>query len=235
MSPGSDPALLAHRGFAAEHAENTLPAFSAAAAVADGIECDARRCGSGEVVVCHDATVDRVTDGTGAVADHALADLRSLSVLDTDAGIPPLSAVYEAVPTDCTVHVELKETDVAGDVAAVAAAHDHETVVSSFRPAALAASREAAPALPRALVAGPYDDPPAEWLAPDADPVERALALDCVALHPHQDLALADDAALVVRAQDAGLAVNAWTVRDDATAADLRAAGVDGLIADLPV
>lgn len=229
------PALLAHRGFAAETAENTLGAFASAAERADAVECDARRCGSGELVVCHDATVDRVTDGTGPVADHTLAALRDLEVLDSGEGIPPLSAVYDAVPPDCTVHVELKERGIAADVAAIAAARDHRTVVSSFQPAALADARAAAPDLPRALVAGPYDDPPEGWLAAAADPIERALELDCVALHPRHDLALADDAALVERAHEAGLAVNAWTVSDGDTAAALRAAGVDGLIADLPV
>ena len=65
--------LIAHRGFAAVHPENTVRAVRAAARVADAVEVDVRRCATGELVVIHDATVDRVTDGTGPVADHSLA------------------------------------------------------------------------------------------------------------------------------------------------------------------
>jgi len=74
--------LIAHRGFLSVNPENTVAAVEAAAAVADGIEIDVRRCGSGEPVVIHDETVDRVTDGRGAVDEHTVADLAALDVLE---------------------------------------------------------------------------------------------------------------------------------------------------------
>ena len=65
----------AHRGAMAYAPENTLAAFEAA--IAQGayrIEFDIRRTRDGELVVIHDATVDRTTDGSGAVADMTLAE-----------------------------------------------------------------------------------------------------------------------------------------------------------------
>ncbi|PSQ38237.1 hypothetical protein BRD13_07380 [Halobacteriales archaeon SW_5_70_135] len=73
--------LIAHRGFAARHPENTLRAARSAAERADWVEVDVRRSADGEPVVIHDATVDRATDATGPVGDHAAAALAELSVV----------------------------------------------------------------------------------------------------------------------------------------------------------
>ncbi|MCP4641490.1 MAG: glycerophosphodiester phosphodiesterase family protein [bacterium] len=74
--------VMAHRGAARQVPENTGPALTFL--IGDGIEwaeVDVRRTVDGHHVICHDATVDRVTDGTGAVAEMRLSDL-----LDLDAG-----------------------------------------------------------------------------------------------------------------------------------------------------
>jgi len=76
------PVLVAHRGLLAIAPENTLPAFRAALAVGLGIELDVAATADGEIVVMHDHTVDRTTDGQGKVADLTLAQLRAL-----DAGV----------------------------------------------------------------------------------------------------------------------------------------------------
>ncbi|GAB3749193.1 glycerophosphodiester phosphodiesterase [Microlunatus parietis] len=92
--------LTAHRGSPDRAPENTLPAF--AAAIADGadeLELDLQVTTDDQLVVFHDQTVDRITDGTGPLADFSLAELRELSVsgeriatfdevLDTVAGHP---------------------------------------------------------------------------------------------------------------------------------------------------
>jgi len=73
------PTIFAHRGASAHAPENTLAAFELALAQgAEGIELDAKLSADGHVVVIHDATVDRTTDGHGRVKDMSLADLRSL-------------------------------------------------------------------------------------------------------------------------------------------------------------
>jgi len=90
--------LIAHRGFADRYPENTLRAVREASRFADEVEVDVRRCDSGELVVVHDCTVDRVTDEEGAVAHHSLAELRALDVLGTGEGVPTLAEVLSAVP-----------------------------------------------------------------------------------------------------------------------------------------
>ena len=210
---------IAHRGFAGVNPENTVPAVRRAVeAGADAIEVDVRRCRSGELVVVHDATVDRVTDGSGAVADLPLSELASLDVLGTGRGVPTLQAVVDAVPAGVGLNVELKETGLAGDLLSVVGDRD-DVLVSSFDTQAL---RE---------VADRSECPLALLCAERAGAIETAESLDCAAVHPHHGFC---DDPFVAAAHDAGLTVNAWTVRDTATAARLRESGVDGLIADAP-
>jgi len=82
MNVLSDPAarlVIAHRGTSAHFPENTTASFDHALALGvDAIEFDLRISRDGHVVVIHDPTVDRTTDGTGAVADLTLAELKHL-------------------------------------------------------------------------------------------------------------------------------------------------------------
>jgi glycerophosphoryl diester phosphodiesterase len=241
MSPDA-PDLIAHRGFAARHPENTVSAFrDALAAGADGVELDVRAAADGTPVVCHDATVDRTTDGSGAVADHSPAELAALSVPGSDEGVPTLAAVLDALP-QTTVYAELKEVGVAAAAADLLAATDHAVVVSSFDAAALAglpkhglstAGRASEPRLATALLAA-SDGP---------DAVERAADLGCAMVHLHASVC---DERTVAAAHDRGLAVAAWTLAPPGTDGDewtvtdpdihdhLRTVGVDALIADAP-
>jgi glycerophosphoryl diester phosphodiesterase len=75
--------VAAHRGWCEKYPENTMEAFRAAVELGvDQIELDVRQTKDGELVIIHDALVDRTTDGTGAVADMTLAEIKAL-----DAGI----------------------------------------------------------------------------------------------------------------------------------------------------
>src|SRR5690606_26274520 len=74
-----DVRVIAHRGASGYAPENTRAAFEKAIAMdADAIETDVRLSADGHLVLVHDATVTRTTDGRGPVADHTLAELRSL-------------------------------------------------------------------------------------------------------------------------------------------------------------
>ena len=227
-------AVIAHRGFAARFPENTLAAFRGAVSLgADGIEFDVRRCATGESVVIHDATVDRVTGGEGHVADRSLSELHALNVLGSGESIPTLAAVFDAVPSDVTLHVELKESGPIPEVVTMADERPHDVVVSSFDPDHLARVRD-------------LDGPPTALLFADDPDRHLALATDlgCAFVHPHVSLCLDTD--LIRRAHDAGLGVNAWTlgspgsdgnwvVTDPEVPGRLRERGIDGLIADAPV
>ena len=108
--------VAAHRGWKDQYPENTLEAFSAALALGvDQLETDVRLSKDGALVLIHDATVDRTTNGTGNVSDMTLAELKQL---DTEGGgkIPTLEELRELVkdhPT-ITLDIELKEYPTAG-------------------------------------------------------------------------------------------------------------------------
>lgn len=72
----TDTVLIAHRGLDDTYPENTLPAFEAALKLGMGIEFDISMTSDGHIVVIHDDTVDRTTDGSGKVADISLGELR---------------------------------------------------------------------------------------------------------------------------------------------------------------
>jgi glycerophosphoryl diester phosphodiesterase len=218
---GTDVRCIAHRGFAGTYPENTLTAVrSAVGDGADAIEVDVRRCGSGDLVVMHDETVDRVTGRTGPVADYSAAELRALDVLHTGEGVPTLDAVLAALPGSMTVNVELKEAGLAAAVFSTAADHDADLLISSFYPDMLREAAEAGTA-PLALLFA--DDPDTAF--------EVARRIDCRAVHPHWECCTE---ALVDRAHDAGFEVNAWTARSAGAAATVAGAGADGLISDSP-
>ncbi|WP_424016094.1 glycerophosphodiester phosphodiesterase [Halorubrum xinjiangense] len=213
--------MIGHRGCAGQYPENTVEAVERSAPHVDAVEIDVRRCASGELVVFHDAELDRLTDASGSVADADWNDLRELTVLDSGEPIPRLKEVFDAAPDKLLVNVELKESGVAGDALDAARRASNDVLFSSFHPEALTALRDRDPATDRTL------------LVADGTPesvVETATDLGCVAVHPPIDVATEPE--FVEAAHVAGLAVNAWTAVDRADAERLLAAGVDGVIAD---
>ena len=209
---------FAHRGFGAVNPENTLTAVgSAVAAGVDGIELDVRRCGSGELVVVHDATVDRVTGARGRVESFTAAELADLSVRGSGAGVPTLAAVCREVPPEIRLTLDLKERGTAADAVETARAHDCDLLVSAASAAALAETS----GVDRAYI---FSGAPELMLDEAAD-------LGCTAVHPHWHLCTDS---FLTAARDRGFEVNAWPAPNSAIAAAVEAVGVDGLIADAP-
>lgn len=107
--------ICAHRGANDSHPENTLAAFREAIRLgAHMIEFDVRLSTDGELIIMHDATVDRTTDGTGKVTDLTFVELKSL-----DAGswkgrqfkgekIPTLTETLRIMPKNVWLNVHLK-------------------------------------------------------------------------------------------------------------------------------
>ena len=132
------PLVLGHRGFAARFPENTLLSFrKALEAGADGIECDIQKTADGRFVVIHDPTVDRTSNGHGAVAEHTLDRLRGLD-FGSGEKVPTLEEML-SVAAGTYLDLELKEeTLTPADFPAVSAAlqaHDRaRLMISSFRP-----------------------------------------------------------------------------------------------------
>jgi glycerophosphoryl diester phosphodiesterase len=163
------PIIFAHRGASAHAPENTLAAFELALRQgADGIELDAKLSKDNQVVVIHDPTVDRTTEGTGDVKSLSLADLRKL-----DAGshfdiayqgevIPTLDEVCKAVGQMTFINIELtnyaSKTDRLPDrVAAVVRKNklSRRVIFSSFNPLALFRIHRLIPEAPIGLLALP--------------------------------------------------------------------------------
>ncbi|MEZ3163556.1 glycerophosphodiester phosphodiesterase [Halorubrum sp. RMP-47] len=246
---GESPPLIAHRGFASEHPENTVAAIEAATAVADRIELDVRRCGTGELVAFHDATLGRVTDATGRLDRTSAARLADLSVEDSGEPVPTLARALDAVPADARVLLDLKERGVAADAVAAGAAREHGFAVTADDPAVIEAAtaadptvstvygvRESVPARPlRPLIPGRRGGAgPPEWAYPPQDVtgmVETATDLGCAAVSPRYELCLRTD--LVSRAADAGLRVLPWTVASAREYDAVAAADVDAVVSDV--
>lgn len=99
---------IGHRGAKGHVTENTLESIQKAIDLGvDGVEIDVHLCASGELVVFHDFTVDRMTDGTGEISNLSLKELKKLKV-KSRFQIPTLSQVLLLVSNRCLVNIELK-------------------------------------------------------------------------------------------------------------------------------
>jgi glycerophosphoryl diester phosphodiesterase len=171
----------------------------------------------GEVVVFHDATLERLTGREVAVAQLRLAELQRFQLLGTDQTIPTLSDALGAL-VEVPVMVEVKQPRMRAGrlearVAEVVADHPGPVCVAGFNPATLRWFRRHQPDTPRVLTAGPL----ADTRLPG--PVKRRLATlrDLPAVAPQ---AVSYDlsglpAPAVTRWRDSGGIVIAWTVEDD--------------------
>ncbi|MBN2010542.1 metallophosphoesterase [candidate division KSB1 bacterium] len=107
--------ICAHRGASATHPENTLAAFREAIRLgAHMIEFDVRMTRDGELVLLHDETIDRTTDGTGNVAEHTLDDLRQFdagswkAAIFANEKIPTLSEALGMMPRNIWLNIHIK-------------------------------------------------------------------------------------------------------------------------------
>lgn len=237
------PALIAHRGCALENPENTTRAVQTAAGVADAIEIDVRRCKTGELVVFHDARLDRVTTARGRIDETPLETLRELEVANSEETIPPLDSVFDAIPAPTDIVLDLKEPGLVEDVLELHAGYDHDILISSFYPEILAAVRDTDPSLATAYIVEdsipnrllrPLIPGTPDWLYLSEDVtgmIEQAQVIDCDAIHPRYELCLRTN--LVQCAHDAGLRVRPWTITTQREYDMLRDAGVDAVISDI--
>ena len=242
------PIVYAHRGGAALRPENTIAAFDHGMACgADGLEFDVHLSKDGIVVVHHDDTLERTTNGRGAVADVTAAELASLDAccnfLDREGrrpyrglgfGVPTFREVLLRYP-HAQLIVELKspgtrlaqavveEVRAAGALDRVAIGSFHKSALNAVRThepaiATGAAKQETRWALYRSWVGWPLGSAPyREFQVPLRSGLTPIVTKRFVA-HAHR----------------AGLAVKVWTVNDEDVMRRVTAWGVDGLITDRP-
>jgi len=229
--------LQAHRGASTCHPENTLEAFSAAIEQgADGIELDVHLSKDGQIVVAHDAQLERVSNGTGYINDHTLAELKSLDIgwfpLEGDVyRMPTLSEVFSLVkPSGLFVNVELKTTerlypDLPAKLLALAGEYSmgERVIYSSFNHYSL---KHIKTLDPKARIGLLYE-------LGIVDPWVYANYVGADAIHPHY-FVIAALPETVEKCHEHGVQVNVWTVDEpDAVKLMLKCA-VDGIITNKP-
>lgn len=221
---------IAHRGASGSFPENTLCAFRAAIeAGAHACELDVRLTSDDAVVVIHDETVDRTTDGRGPVAAMTLEEVKRL-----DAGrgfgprfsgerIPTLDETLALTAGRCGLHVELKAEGVERSVGAIVRAHDAlgSSMASSFDWKMLARARAAEPRLRIALLAENEPD----------RLVDVASAMKADAVNPRFDMV---SVGFCAAAHRLGLKVYTWTVDVPELMRMLIEMGVDGIATNYP-
>ncbi|MDB5962637.1 MAG: ugpQ [Massilia sp.] len=230
------PRILAHRGGGKLAPENTIAALRCGLEHGfRAVEFDVMLARDGVPVVLHDPFLGRTVAGSGNVFDYDAAELQAMDAgawfASRFAGEPvPL---FAEVVDFCRAHgiwmnIEIKpapgferETGsvVAGATGAMFSDGVGVPLLSSFSETALAAARDAAPELPRAVL---FDAVPPDWQA-------RAAALGAVAIHcNHSRL----DGATAAAIKAAGFGLFCYTVNNPARARALFAMGVDGLCTD---
>jgi glycerophosphoryl diester phosphodiesterase len=235
--PGQSAFVAAHRGDRAHAPENTMPAFEAAFASGLAmVETDVQLTADGYPVLLHDPTVDRTTNGSGAVADLTLAEVQAL-----DAGawyapefagtrIPQLTEFLDllAVHPDTRALVELKEywttdeiRDILDDV--FLRGVQDRVIFASFHLGTIDNLGDAAPAIPRVII---RRDLP-------ADPVGMAQFYGVVAIMTSPwSLETYPDA--VADMHEAGYGVLVYTLNSEKRWIEATSYGVDGIVTDAP-
>ncbi|MGW5676562.1 glycerophosphodiester phosphodiesterase [Streptomyces sp. NPDC003860] len=233
---GSPLTVIAHRGASSAAPENTLVSDEAARrGGAEYIENDVQPSKDGVPYVLHDSTVDRTTDGTGAIRQLTAAQLDRLDAGSwfapayAGARVPTLAAQLDDLRTrggDMLLEIKGRHTrdEVATVVATVRDRKMADRVfVQSFDVETLKHVRELAPELPLGLLRGGLD----------ADPVALARELGLASYNPSDD-ALRQRPGIVADLHAAGVAVWVWTVDSPERWRALEKAGVDGIITNRP-
>jgi glycerophosphoryl diester phosphodiesterase len=220
--------IIGHRGACGYEPENTLRSFRRALELGvDAVELDVYHCRSGELVVIHDETVDRTTNGRGYVVEMSLDQLR---VLDAGKGekVPTLAEVFDCVAGQCDVNIELKGSSTAEPVAELLAEYVarfgwqySQFSVSSFNHIELMEFHRLQPEVATGAL---YDGIPLGYAA-FAEPLgvrSVNLSLDFI------DQKFVDDA------HNRGLLVYVWTVNNETDVRRMLNFGVDGLFTNYP-
>jgi glycerophosphoryl diester phosphodiesterase len=219
---------IGHRGAKGHVTENTLASFAKAIEMGvAGIEFDVHVCVSGELVVFHDVTVDRLTNGTGEVAKFTLNELKALKVTGGHT-IPTLDEVLDLADRKCLVNIEMKGRHTAQPVSETIERYIADKgwayadfIVSSFQYEELKAMSMINPNIPIGVLTEASVHQAWEW----------ADAFNAVALHPHYTLLTESN---VTKAHESGYKIYTWTVNEPADIAHVKALGVDGIITDFP-
>jgi glycerophosphoryl diester phosphodiesterase len=229
--------IFAHRGSAGTHPENTMEAFYEAERVgADGIELDVQLTKDGEIVVIHDETVDRTTNGKGFVKDYTLKEIQKLqanfkfkSKLFKKNRVPSLREVFQWLKGNgmlCNIELKNSIMDYQGLEEKVIGlirefGFEDRIIISSFNHYSIVACYRLEPAVEIAPLysSGLY----MPWI--------YARSIRAKAIHPN--LKAAPDE-IIVEAMKNGIAVRPYTVNKIDQMERLLRIGCSGIVTDFP-
>lgn len=234
INKGKTVLNIAHRGASAYKPENTMEAFTEAVALgADIIEMDIRQTSDGHLVLLHDETVDRTTDGTGLISELTLKQVRAL-----DAGlgsrIPLLEEVFSHFARDRVIlNLEIKCPGTEEEV--VEMVHrlfsSDRVLISSFRPSALRKIKEIDGRIKIGLLVGRARSiNPIAWIK-RVFPLSTLRNVGANALHQRVSLT---HSYLIWRCKREAIPIYVWVVDEESRMRKLIRQGVDGIFTRYP-
>ena len=219
---------IAHRGAKGYEPENTLKAFQKALDLnADGIELDVHLSADGHIIVIHDETINKMTNGKGFVNTLSLPELKSFLIAD-QYEIPTLKEVFDLVNKKCLINIELKNADALTKVVSLIDEYVSEKnwnydhfIISSFDWNAL-------------LQVHNFDSKIPIGVLTETD-LDLAMAfaetIKAKAIHPYYHLLNEENVAEI---QQKGFLVLPWTINIEEDIKKIKSFKVDGMISDFP-
>jgi len=219
---------IGHRGANGHEPENTFVSFQKALDMqVDGIELDVHLSADGEIIVIHDQTINRTTNGNGFVSALSLRELKAFRI-DGKHQIPTLAAVFDLVNQDCFINIELKSYEVTEKVVSLIEKYVTKKgwkydrfLVSSFDWNALQ------------QVAFLNDEIPIGVLTETDLDLALAFAkfIQAKSIHPHFHLLTEEN---TIKMQEKGLQVFPWTINELEDIQKIKTFNVNGIITDFP-
>lgn len=236
MSQLKRPLIIAHRGAAGEAPENTLAAFKLALEQGcEGFELDVHLSKDKQIVVIHDETLDRTTNGSGEVKNLLTSEIQSYQANASfdinqypDAFVPTLEQVFELVPLDFFINIELKGGIGEGMEEAIVellrkTSRTQHVIISSFNHKSLVKIKELEPSIKVGILYTLRTTH--HWKLPEV------AGVDAYSLHPWINWLDHED---VIEAKKRGYRFYSWTVNTEAQIANALNYQLDGIITDFP-
>lgn len=232
---------IAHRGAAGYAPENTMAAFEKAFEMkAEMFELDVQMSKDGELVVIHDTTVDRTTDGAGKVKNLTYEELKKLDAGSyfseefTDEKIPTLGEVLDEYRGKMGILIEIKSPSLYPGIEQKIAdelkkrnmdkPNNDKIIVQSFDHDSVKTFHSILPEVPVGVLLG---------FSPDGISDQQLTEFSSYAEYVNPNKTMIDKK-LVERIHEYGMETHPWTVRERESVKPLLKAGVDGIITDYP-
>ncbi len=236
----SDVIFIAHRGASGQgHSpENTLPAFKEAIKIGvDCVECDVHCTKDGQVVVMHDAALNRTTDTKGSIVNMTLDEIKKAdagSWFSSDfAGVrvPTLSELLKITKGKVINVIEIKPENITEKVIKEVekASAINDVILQSFYPQAVKAVNELNPKIPRALLIGGQIR--ISKMTGIMSLIQQTLEVGATALNVTSKIV---SQKLIDEVHKRAMSIWAWTVDDQAEMKKLMEMGIDGITSNYP-